>query len=143
MKPLVRFFLAVAGLSILTLTSLAQEASGATGPSPRYRVEAEVTVQGTLKEGFRVAGQRKLPGTLVMFTAFSQAIPVHLGPSASKLLKKLQGKNVKVVGAAGQVSGSNVLLVRELVVDGKTIVLRNRNGIVIMDRGSLPRVTMR
>ena len=99
---------------------------------PRYDPSTEVTVKGTVEEVSQKTGPMGWGGTHLTLKTDSETLDVHLGPSS--FLSKNQfefakGDQVEITGSKIEYQGSAALLARELKKDGKTLTLRNAQGI--------------
>ena len=112
-----------------TATALAQ------GPGmgmPNYDPKTEVTVKGTVEDVQQQQGMHGWMGTHLLLKTDSGTLNVHVGPSAyiaKNQFSFAKGDVLEVVGAEVAIQGKDALLAREIVKDGKTLVLRNAQGI--------------
>ena len=116
----------------LALTSMAGNAvaqgrmRGGQGPA-NYSVAAEVTVKGTV-EDVKPGPQQ---GMHVMLKTSDATLELALGPSWYQTQKKYElakGDQIEVIGAKSQVSGREVLLVREIKKGAETMAFRDAKG---------------
>ncbi|MEJ2008869.1 MAG: DNA-binding protein [Acidobacteriota bacterium] len=133
MKSLKRVSL-VAGVTLLSLLVLpfayAQQGPGQGGRM--YNPATETTVKGTVEKVKTVTGRHGWNGTHLTLKAEGKSIDVHLGPSSfmkEKGFTFAKGNQVEVTGSKTEYAGSEVLIAREVKKDGKTLVLRNAQGI--------------
>ena len=105
----------------------------AQGPGARmYDPKAEVTLSGSVEDVQQQAGQYGWSGTHLMLKADGQAVEAHLGPSSyvnGSGFAFRKGDQVQVVGSKVKMNGKDVLLAREVSKDGKTLILRNAQGV--------------
>ena len=99
---------------------------GGQGPA-NYSVAAEVTVKGTVEEVRPGPGQ----GTHVMLKTSDMTLELALGPTWYQTQKKYElarGDQIDVIGAKSQVSGREVLVVREIKRGSETMTFRDAKG---------------
>jgi len=125
---------------LLTLTATSAIAQG--GHSGRmYDPKSELTVKGDVQDVQQQAGKRSWSGTHLILNTETGTLDVHVGPSsyiAQKQFSFAKGDKIEVVGSKVTVSGKEVLLAREITKDGKTLVLRNAQGVPEWSGGGRP-----
>ena len=131
-----RFFYVVALLLAIT-ASLVWAQGGSQNPRPRYDPKTEVTVAGTIEEVQLLPGHHRGTGTHLMVKTKSGTMEVHVGPTA--YLEKQQfsfakGDEIEVVGSQVKIAGTDALLARQITKAGKTLSLRDQNGIPLWSR---------
>lgn len=109
-------------------------AAFAQGPNRRrnYDPKTEVTIKGTVEDVQQHAGKRGGTGTHLIVKTESGTLPVHVGPSfyiAKKQFSFSKGDQVEVLGSKVPIAGKETILAREITKGGKTLVLRNAQGI--------------
>ena len=114
-------------LLLVALPALSQ-GPGRHGRPPQYNPATEVRVKGTV-EDVRQVGRY---GTHIVLKTEQDEIEIHLSPTA--FLKAngftfAKGDQIEVFGSRVKFGGADVLLAREIQKDGKTLVLRDANGI--------------
>ncbi len=118
-------------LAFMTMPLLAQ--GGGPGKGMRnYDPKTEVTVQGTIEDVQQQSGKTGWSGTHLMLKTDAATLDVHVGPSSyisKKQFTFAKGDTIEVVGSKVAISGKEALLAREITKDGKTLVLRNAEGI--------------
>jgi DNA/RNA endonuclease YhcR with UshA esterase domain len=120
---------AVAAVLAVSVAALAQ------GPGPqrrRYDPKTEVTVKGTVQDVQQYTGRRGRTGVHLILKTDSSTLDVHVGPSAyisQQHFSFAKGDSIEVVGSKTTVRGTEALLAREITKDGKTLVLRDAQGI--------------
>jgi DNA/RNA endonuclease YhcR with UshA esterase domain len=107
------------------------------GPGPGQRARMynpanETTVKGTVEEVKTVTGRHGWNGTHLTLKAENKTFDVHLGPAS--FLKEqgfslAKGDEIEVTGATTESGGSEALIAREVKKGGKTLVLRDAQGI--------------
>ncbi|HVO79528.1 MAG TPA: hypothetical protein VMT28_02290 [Terriglobales bacterium] len=123
----VRSWLLVAA-AVLATTALLAQGRGI----PNYDPKTEVKVAGTIDEVQQVPGRRNWTGTHLILKTESETLEVHAGPSsyiAGQHFSFAKGDQIEVLGSRVTLSGKPVLLAREITRDGKTLVLRDAQGI--------------
>lgn len=124
----IRQFALAAVVLGLGLVPLAQAQRGMRNYDPK----TEVTLKGTIEEVQQLAGRNGRTGTHLLLKTDSGTMPVHVGPSsyiADKQFSFAKGDEISVLGSKVTISGKETLLAREITKDGKTLVLRNAQGI--------------
>jgi len=80
-------------------------------------------------------------GTHLMLKTASETMEVHVGPSAyiaQQHFAFAKGDAVELVGSKVTIGNKPALIAREIKKDGKTLVLRNPQGIPLWSRGGMP-----
>jgi DNA/RNA endonuclease YhcR with UshA esterase domain len=120
---------AVAAVLAVSVAALAQ------GPSPRrrrYDPKTEITVKGTVEDVQQYTGRHGMTGVHLILKTDSSTLDVHVGPSAyisQQHFSFAKGDSIEVVGSKITLRGTETLLAREITKDGKTLVLRDAQGI--------------
>jgi DNA/RNA endonuclease YhcR with UshA esterase domain len=117
---------------ILAFAAFAQNAS--TAPGRLYNPATEVTVKGTVeKVTYPKRGQAPgMAGMHLFVKSNGEVHQVALGPSkfvSSKGFTFEPGDTVEVTGSKVTVSGKEYVIAREVTKNGKTLTLRDKNGI--------------
>lgn len=97
-----------------------------------YDPKTEVTVKGTIEDVQEHAGKGGWTGVHLVLKTDSGTLPVHVGPSAyiaKKQFSFAKGDAVEILGSKVSMAGQETLLAREITKAGKTLVLRNAQGI--------------
>lgn len=119
----------IAGLGIAISSGLAQ---GPGGPR-RYDPRTETAMKGTVKDVEEVRGMRGgSTGTHLIVKTDAGDMDVHVGPSSyvsGRHFSFAKGDAVEVVGSKVTLGSKEVILAREITKEGKTLVLRNAQGI--------------
>ena len=119
---------------VLTLTATTALAQGR-GPGmgmPNYDPKTEVTVKGIIEDVQQQQGRHGWMGTHLLLKTDSGVLDVHVGPSgyiAEKQFSFAKGDAIEVIGSKVMIQDKDALLAREIIKDGKTLVLRNAQGI--------------
>jgi len=123
-------------ISILTATLVAGLGFVAFAQGPRgmrnYDPKTEITVKGTIEDVQEQTSKNGNMGTHLMLKTDSGTLPVHVGPSAyiaKKQFSFAKGDVVEILGSKVSMAGEETLLAREITKAGKTLVLRNAQGI--------------
>lgn len=106
-----------------------------------YDPKSEVTVKGTVQDVQQQTGKNGWSGTHLTLKADAGTFDVHVGPSsyiAQKQFSFAKGDKIEVVGSKVTISGKEALLAREITKDGKTLVLRNAQGVPEWSGGKRP-----
>lgn len=102
------------------------------GGMRNYDPKTEVTVRGTIEDIQEQSGKQGGKGTHLLLKTDSATVPVHVGPSAyiaNKQFSFAKGDQITVLGSKVTIAGKETLLAREITKDGKTLVLRNPQGV--------------
>ncbi len=97
-----------------------------------YDPKTETTVKGTVQSVQEHVGRHGWKGTHLVLKTDSGTLPVHVGPSAyisKKQFSFAEGDQVEILGSDVTIGGTETLLAREIIKDGKTLVLRDAQGI--------------
>lgn len=116
---------------LVALPALAQ-GPGRRGWARHYNPATEVRVKGTVQEVRQVGRYGGGPGAHIILKTEKENLEVHLGPTAFVTLSGFtfaSGDHIEVVGSRVKFGDADVLLAREVQKDGKTLVLRDANGI--------------
>ena len=120
-----------------TTAAFAQGRGYGTGMS-RYDPKTQVTVKGTIEDVQQQTGRRSWSGTHLILKTDAATFDVHVGPSSYIAQQKFafaKGDVIEVVGSKVTIADKEALLAREITKDGKTLVLRNAQGIPQWSRG--------
>lgn len=119
------------------IAAFAQGRGSGTGTS-MYDPKTEVTVKGTIEDVQQFTGRRGWSGTHLALKTDAATFDVHVGPSAYIDQQKFtfaKGDMIEVVGSKVTIADKESLLAREITKEGKTLVLRNAQGIPQWSRG--------
>jgi DNA/RNA endonuclease YhcR with UshA esterase domain len=98
----------------------------------KYDPKTEITIQATIEEVQQVTGKQGWNGTHLKVMTENGTLEVHVGPSAyvaSQQFSFVKGDKIEVTGSKTTLQGADVLLAREIRRHGKTLVLRDANGL--------------
>ena len=115
-----------------TSSALAQRGRGQ-GAGQMYNPATETTIQGTVEEVKQIPGPRGGPGgTHLTVKTDRETLDVHLGPTT--FLEKqnftfAKGDQIEVMGSKVKIEGADALIAREVKKGGKTLTLRNAQGV--------------
>jgi DNA polymerase III alpha subunit len=124
-------------LALVATTAVAQGGYG----GRKYDPKSEVTVKGTVQDIQQQTGKSGWSGTHLTLNTEAGTFDVHVGPSsyiAQKQFSFAKGDKIEVVGSKVTISGKEALLAREITKDGKTLVLRNAQGVPEWSGGRRP-----
>ena len=119
------------------MAALAQGRGYGTGMS-MYDPKTEVTVKGTIEDVQQLTGRRGWSGTHLVLKTDAATFDVHVGPSSYIAQQKFafaKGDMIEVIGSKVTIADKQALLAREITKDGKTLVLRNAQGVPQWSRG--------
>jgi hypothetical protein len=127
-----------ASLAVPLVAQPAPEARTQRPASFGYDKAHEITLNGTIQEVIskRIAGS---PVGMHLLVAGSQGmVDAHLGPYLTKDTQEVlrTGEPVQIVGAMQELHGKDYLLARQLIVGGRTIVVRSEHGFLVRAHGS-------
>lgn len=112
--------------------------AGAQG-AHKYDPGTEVRVKGTIEEVQQLTrGLRCCAGTHLLLKIDSEILDVHVGPSAfveQSQFSFAKGDGVEVLGSKVELAGKKTILAREINKEGKTLVLRDAQGIPMWSHG--------
>jgi hypothetical protein len=114
------------------ITAQAQMGPGSGKCMSNYDPKAEVSISGTVDRITLQSGHRGWQGTHLFVKTDNGVIEVHVGPTdyiASQRFSFAPGDVVEVTGSKFNMQNKDVLLAREIKKDGKTLVLRNAQGV--------------
>ena len=100
--------------------------------APMYDPATEVTMKGSIEAVQQLTGPRGWAGTHLSLKTDTGTIDVHVGPSWFLTQNKIvlaKGDPIEVTGSKVKFGASDALIARELKKDGKTITLRNAQGV--------------
>ena len=129
------------GAFVVALPALSQ-GPARQGRARHYNPATEVRETGTVESVREVSGYRGWPGTHILLKTDKEDLDVHLGPTAFMSQSGFtfaKGDRIEVLGSRVRVGARGALrvkgmvdrmdLAREVQKDGKTLVLRDANGI--------------
>ena len=118
-------------LAVFVSAVLAQAQRGSGMGMPNYDPKTETTVAGAVQEvqQHQMMGHQ---GTHLIVKTNTGELEIHLGPSSYLTQHQFsfaKGDQVEVAGSMVKMGGKDALLARQIKKDGKTLVLRNAQGI--------------
>jgi hypothetical protein len=125
---------AVAAVIFLAVTIVLAQGPGPAKGMRNYDSNAEITAKGTVEEVLQVQGKGSWGGMHVILKAETENLEVHLGPSSyisQKQFSFAKGDQIEVLGSKVKLGTKDVLIAREVTKDGRTLVLRNSQGIPV------------
>lgn len=135
-----KLFLAAAVLVIAAVVMVTAQGPG-TG-MPNYDPKTETTISGIVDDVQQHSGRHGWTGIHLIVKADTGTVEVHVGPSTYISQQKFsfaKGDQVQVVGSMVKLNNTDALLAREITKDGKTLTLRNAQGIPQWSGGRGPR----
>lgn len=130
--------LAISALALLVALPTWAQGQGRQGNARHYNPATEVREKGTVEDVREVTGNQGWTGMHILLKTDKEDLDVHLGPTAfiaDSGFTFAQGDHIEVVGSRVKVGATDALLAREVQKDGKTLVLRDANGIPKWSRG--------
>ena len=131
MEGLLKSVSLAAGTLLLTATFAAAQGPGAGSHMRMYDPATETSINGTIEEVKHIARGRMITGTHLMVKTGEESAEVILGPANfinSKGFSFAKGDSIEVTGAKLTVNGAGYIIAREVVKDGKTLTLRDKDG---------------
>ena len=116
---------------LVALPSLAQ-GPGLRGWARHYNPATEVRTKGTVEEVRQAGRYGSGSGTHIILKTEKENLEVHVGPTAFVTQSGFtfaKGDQVEVVGSRVRFGDADVLLAREVHKEGKTLVVRDANGV--------------
>ncbi|MDE3155394.1 MAG: hypothetical protein KGN76_09845 [Acidobacteriota bacterium] len=132
----------VVASAALAAAGLAQPPMGrGMGPGMRYDKAHEVTVTGTIEDVVQRTGMGRMAGgssgTHLMLKTETETLEVFVGPTTWLEQQKVtftKGEAIEVTGAHTTFGQNAGLIAREIKMGGKTITLRNADGVPVWSR---------
>ena len=118
----------------VTMAFLAALSASAQSPGNRSRLydpATETTIKGNV-DRVTQPSRGRMSGTHLFVKTDAMTMEVALGPSvfiSDKSFSFAKGDAVEVTGSKVTLSGKEYIIAREIVKDGKTLTLRDKNGI--------------
>lgn len=106
--------------------------SAAQGGTRLYNPATETTMKGTVEKVITTTGRHGMQGIHLMMQSDNPVREVHVGPAAYVAKNGFEfsaGDQIEVTGSRVNLDGTDVILAREIKKDGKTLTLRNSQGI--------------
>ena len=131
-KKTARIVMGISAWTLLVALPALAQGPGRRRWARHYNPATEVRVKGTVEEVRQVGRYGGGPGTHIILRTEKENLEVHLGPTAFVTLSGFtfaSGDHIEVVGSRVKFGDADVLLAREVQKDGKTLVLRDANGI--------------
>ncbi len=131
-EALKSLFMAITLGSAFAATAALAQGRGAGMGIPNYDPKTEITVKGTIEDVQQQQGKHGWMGTHFLLKTDSGILDVHVGPSgyiAENHFSFAKGEVIEVIGSKVTIQDEGALLAREITKDGKTLVLRNAQGI--------------
>jgi hypothetical protein len=126
-------------ISTLSVASVLAQRGMGQGAGRMYDPATETTVKGTVEEVKQIPGQRGgASGTHLIVKTDKETLEVHLGPTAFLEKEKFtfaKGDQIEVTGSKVKIGAADALLAREVKKGGKTLTLRNAQGIPVWSGG--------
>ena len=132
MKQLKSIIMAVTVVLAFAATAVLARGEGPGMGMPNYDPKTEVTVKGTIEDVQQQQGRHGWMGTHLLLKTDSGTLDVHAGPSGyitQNHFSFAKGDAIEVIGSKVTIQDKDALLAREIVKDGKTLTLRNAQGI--------------
>jgi hypothetical protein len=102
-----------------------------------YDPAKEITLVGTVRGFVSPPTLVSPPGLHLLISSKGRVVDAHLGPYLSDEDRYgLQaGQLVQVIGVNESVHGTNVLLARQLIFNGRLVTVRNERGFLVRNHG--------
>ena len=128
----------ISALALLVALPALAQGPGRHGRARHYNPATEARETGTVEDVRDATGYRGWSGTHLILKTDKEDLDVHLGPKAyltESGFAFAKGDQIEVLGSRMKVGATDALLAREVTKDGKTLVLRDANGIPKWSRG--------
>lgn len=132
MKQLKSILVGVTVVLAFAATAALAQGRGPGMGMPNYDPKTEVTVKGTIEDVQQQQGRHGWMGTHLVMKTDSELLDVHVGPSAyitENQFSFAKGDAIEVIGSKVIIQDKDALLARQVIKGGKTLVLRNAQGI--------------
>jgi hypothetical protein len=120
-------------ISTLSIASALAQSGMGQGAGRMYNPATETTVKGAVEEVRQVSGPRGGPGgTHLILKTDKETLEVRLGPTTFLEKEKFtfaRGDQIEVTGSKVKIGGADALIAREVKKDGKTLTLRDAQGV--------------
>jgi hypothetical protein len=124
--------IAAAILTLAAVSALAQGGRGQ-GAGRMYNPATETTIKGTIEEVKQISGPRGGPGGAhLILKTDKETLEVRLGPTTFLEKEKFtfaKGDQIEVTGSKVKIEGADALIAREVKKGGKTLTLRDAQGV--------------
>jgi len=133
-----KIFIGMSGWALLLALPALAQGPGRQAGALHYNLATEVREKGTVEDVRQAGGYRGWSGTHILLKTAKEDLDVHLGPTAfvtQSGFSFAKGDQIEVLGSRVRVGATDALLAREIEKDGKTLVLRDANGIPKWSRG--------
>ncbi len=130
--------MAIAGLALLVVLPALAHGPSHHSPAHHYNPATEVRETGTVEDVREATGYRGWSGIHLLLKTEKEDLDVHLGPKAylaESGFTFTKGDYIEVLGSRVRLGATDALLAREVLKDGKTLVLRDANGVPKWSRG--------
>jgi hypothetical protein len=122
--------------ALFTLQSIAQTAPDSRAPRPLsfgYDKAHEITLNGVVQDVISERVPGSPVGTHLLIAASQGVVDAHLGAFLSPDTRDAlhAGESVEIVGAVTRINGKDYLLARQLILDGRTIMIRTQRGFLV------------
>jgi hypothetical protein len=125
---------------VLVIVLAAQATTSPQSAAPRgvgfaYDPAQEITMVGTVRGFASQPASGGLVGLHLLISNEGKVVDAHLGPFVSEENQHAlhTGQLVQIIGVNENVHGKNVLLVRQLIFDGRLVTVRNERGLLVRD----------
>ena len=118
--------------AVMVMTALVLPLAWGQRGARNYNPSTEATVQGTVEEVTQATRGQGWGGTHLTLKSDQGTVDVHLGPTRFLEANKFtaaKGDQLKVTGSKIQYEGHDTLIAREVTKGGRTLTLRNAQGI--------------
>lgn len=119
-------------LIVVVLMGLLGAAASQTAGARNYDPNSEMRVKGIIQEVQQTMRSKCRSGTHLIVKVDADTVDIHVGPSSyieKEQFSFAKGDEIEVLGSAVTIAGEKTLIAREITRDGKTLILRNAQGI--------------
>ena len=134
--------LAILLITVMAVSGFAQRGGGQGKGMPKYDPATETTIKGTVEEAKEHSCPtcgRNQTGLHLTVKSDAGTFDAHLGPTSFVTKNNFtfaKGDQVEIIGSKMKIDGADAVLAREVKKGGKTLTLRNAQGIPAWSGGS-------
>ena len=127
------FVVTIAVFLLASILPVVAQRGGGYRTKPRpYNPTTEVTVKGSVEEVTEQSGRAGWNGTHLKLKTDTETLDIHVGPSSfisQNQFSFAKGDQIEVTGSKVKPGKGNAVLAREIKKEGKTLTLRNAQGV--------------
>jgi len=123
--------LSFAVILLLALSCALAQGPGA-GTMRNYDPKTETRITGTIDDVQQTTGRHGWMGVHLMLKTTSEVIEIHVGPAhyiEQQNFSFAKGDTIEVLGSRVKLGDQDAVIAREITKNGKTLTLRNAQGV--------------